>query len=250
MKCIKVNARVIFACAVSAALLCVAVIASQSAPKAGAAPLSTSILHSKARAVQVTSEALATAPAAQRAALGDGQVTIKEYRDAIRATRSCIAADAREILKNTPVDYTIDVSEPVLTSDEFQYTYDWGFTASGSEDEGQQIAPQLREQLLGAARGCEENFRDATEGVYLAQKQADAVYIEQQVARFSKCLEERRILPGGTSVDPKKLDNLYGSITAQRKFAVSPEAKTLTANPEEAYSCLSKYTSLAEQSGK
>lgn len=154
------------------------------------------------------------------------------------------------MLKNASVDYAIDVSEPVLTPDEFQYTYDWGFTASGSEAEGQQVLPELRERLLAVSRACEENFRDAIETVYLAHKQADAAYIEKQVAGFSRCLEKRQVLPGGTSADPKKLDNLYGSITAQQRFAAAPEARALTANPDEAYACLTKYASLAEQPGK
>lgn len=250
MKGTKVNARRTIVGAAGAAVLSVAVIAVAGGSQAGAAPLSTSILRSKAVAEQVTDKAVASAPAEQRAALADREVTAKEYRGAVDATRSCIAANARKVLKAASADHAIDVSEPVLTPDEFQYTYDWGFTASGSEAEGQRIAPELRDQLLAASKACEEKFRDATERVYLAHKQADAVYIEKQVAGFSKCLEDRKILEGGTSSDPKKLDNLYGSITAQRQFASTPEAETLTANPDEAYACLAQYPSLAEQPGK
>lgn len=130
----------------------------------------------------------AAAPAQQKSAFRDEQITLAEYRDAATATTLCIEAAASDVtVTGQPMALTID--GPTVSNDEFAVTYGYTVDTKGasSEDAGSADA------LAKAEVSCQHTYLTNLEQAYKLQWRADEERVAASSDAFAACLEKSGI---------------------------------------------------------
>lgn len=155
-------------------------------------------------------ELLADAPASQRAALSDGNVTLEEYRSATTAAIDCVVAGLEDLLSGSePLDnrlaLSVSASEPMLSADGYAFTYTYSIEGD--------VSPDIQRQAQNAGIGdritevdtlCQEEHSEAIQAAYQLEFISDPQAMERTTSDFVECVTQstgERPAEGETAFD-------------------------------------------------